>query len=118
MAKKRLEIILKNDQETINTECVGIVTDNKLKYNDNGILVILTIEKNKVHMVRENDEYQLNLEFSKESKNTLGSYLLKENNIILDLDIITNNLKITSNCINITYTLNDNTIMYTVYIKE
>ncbi len=117
MAKKSLEIILKNNEKTTVTNCIGIIADNKIKYNDNGILVVVDINNDKVCMTRENDEYQLKLEFI-EKKESIGSYLLKQNNIMLDLKLNTNKIKITNNYINITYTFNDEKIDYTVNIKE
>ena len=68
-------------------------------------------------MKRENNEYQLILEF-RNKKKTTGSYLLKENNIQFELDILTNDLIIEKEFISIIYEINNENKKYELEIRE
>ena len=117
MAKKEIEIILKTPDDLIKTNTTAIVGENAIKYREKDILVVLKQDSNTLFLTRENNEYQLNLEFQ-ENKKTLGSYLLKDNNIMLELEILTKDLKIDKNTIYIMYELHDEIREYIINIKD
>jgi hypothetical protein len=117
MAKRRIEVVLETENEKLNNNTLGIITDNTIKYNDNNIIVVVKYDNNRVVITRENDEYQLEMIFEKD-KTINGNYLLKENNVNLKLEILTKDLNIEENKIEITYILNDELRNYRLYIKE
>ena len=117
MAKKQIEVILETEDEILNNNTLGIITDNTIKYNDNNIIVVVKYDDNKVVITRENNEYQLEMIFVKD-KTINGNYLLKDNNINLKLEILTKELIIDNNKIEITYILNDELRKYRLHIKE
>ena len=117
MAKKEIEIVLKTPDDLIKVNTSAIVNENIVKYREKDILVVLKQYGNTLFLTRENNEYQLNLKFQ-ENKKTLGSYLLKDNNMILELEILTKNLKIDKNTIYIMYELHDEIREYIINIKD
>lgn len=117
MAKKEIEIVLKTPDDLIKINTSAIVNENIVKYREKDILVVLKQYGDTLFLTRENDEYQLNLKFQ-ENKKTLGSYLLKDNNMILELEILTKNLKIDKNTIYIMYELHDEIREYIINIKD
>ena len=117
MAKKDLEIVLITSDNTINNKINGIVIDNTIKYNEDGVMVVLEILDNSIKMTRSTDEYQLILKFNK-NEHELGTYLLKENNMKLDISVFTKELIIDNNKINIVYIINDEERNYSLLIKE
>lgn len=117
MAKRKIKISLKNNDEVIESELSALIIDNNIKYIDNDIIVNININNDIIIMKRENNEYQLILEF-KNKKKTTGSYLLKNNNIQFDLEILTNNLIIEDNFISIIYEINNEVKEYELKIRE
>lgn len=117
MAKRKIKISLKNNEEVIESELSALIIDNKIKYIDNDILVNIDINNDYIIMKRENNEYQLILEF-RNKKKTTGSYLLKENNIQFELDILTNDLIIEKEFISIIYEINNENKKYELEIRE
>jgi len=117
MAKKDLEIVLITSDDTLKNNISGIVLDNTIKYNDDGVKVVLDIKDNDICMMRTTDEYQLVLYFSK-NQHKIGSYILKENNMKLDISIYTKELIISNNNIKIVYTFNDEVREFNLLIKE
>lgn len=117
MAKKDLEIVLITSEDTIKNNISGIVLGNTIKYNDDGVIVVLDINDNNICMRRTTDEYQLVLYFSK-NQHKKGSYTLKENNMKLDISIYTKELIIDNNSIKIVYTFNDEIKEFSLLIKE
>ncbi len=117
MAKKEIEIVLKTPDELIKNDTLAIINENVIKYRDNDVSVVIKQDGNRIIMTRENNEYQLKLEFQ-ENKKTLGNYLLKDNNIMLELEILTKNLKIDKKTIYIMYQLHDEIREYRVSVKE
>lgn len=117
MAKKEIEVVLKTPDDLIKINTLAIITDDVIKYRDNDILVVIKKEQAKILLTRENNEYQLKLEFQN-NKKTIGNYLLKDNNIMLELEILTKNLKIDKETIYIVYELYDEIREYRVCVKE
>lgn len=117
MAKKEIETRLKNGDEVLKNKTLALVTKNMIKYSEDNIFVTIKIIEDLVILIRENNEYQLCLKLKKNNK-MIGSYLLKDNNLILDLEILTKDLKIDDNSIYIKYQLNDEDREYWINILE
>lgn len=117
MAKKEIEVVLKTPDDLIKINTLAIITKDVIKYRDNDMLVVIKQKNDKVLLTRENNEYQLKLEFEK-NKKTLGNYLLKDNNMLLELEILTKNLEIDKKTIYIIYELYDEIREYKVSVKE
>ena len=86
-----------NDIYNINTK--GIKEDNKIKFYDNEILNIITIDSDYIYIERKGKEYNINMSF-REGK-TKGTYKLK--GLSFDFDIKTNYIKKEDNYIEIDY---------------
>lgn len=117
MAKKEIEVVLKTPDDLIKINTLAIITKDVIKYRDNDMLVVIKQKNGKVLLTRENNEYQLKLEFEK-NKKTLGNYLLKDNNMLLELEILTKTLEIDTKTIYIIYELYDEIREYKVSVKE
>lgn len=117
MAKKNIEIKLITNENNIIQSIEALVNGNIIKYNDNDINVTLKKDNDNIVMIRENNEYRLKFKFNK-SKKEIGSYLLKENNILFDLEILTKELIIDENKIYILYELNEEIREFELNIKE
>lgn len=90
---------------TIKFECRGTIKDNCLTYHEKDLVVTLIYEKKVATLIREDANYKLNLLFEEE-KRTAGSYLLKEENLVLPIEIKTNKLEINEDKILIDYQIN------------
>ena len=44
MSKIKIKYSVKNSNETISNECLGILNDNRITYNDNGVMTIINID--------------------------------------------------------------------------
>lgn len=94
---------------TINDEyfyCEGIKNKNNIIYKDNNVSVKI-IFSDIIKIIRENSEYKIELNFNKNEK-TKVNYLLKEYNKSLELNLVTKNININNNYIEILYEIVDN----------
>lgn len=94
---------------TINEEyfyCEGIKNKNNIIYKDN-IVSVKIIFSDIIKIIRENSEYKIELNFNKNEK-TKVNYLLKEYNKSLELNLVTKNININNNYIEILYEIVDN----------
>lgn len=62
MSKINIKYSIKNPNETIQNECLGILNDNKISYTDNNIMTIFNIDS--LELIRRTDEYELKLLFN------------------------------------------------------
>lgn len=101
LAVKNIKIIINGhiNQEKINT--IGIKDNNKITYMLDNIKHKLVIEKDSIILTRENDEFKNNLIFN--INNSTSTYLLKSNNLEVDINIETKLIKHNENNINIIY---------------
>lgn len=78
---------------------------------------ILSIINSKMIILnRNNDEIESTMYFE-ENKKISSLYTMKENNISIDIDILTNKLEIKKNFIKITYTVIDSNTVYEYNIE-
>ena len=117
MAKINIEIKLKTDEQNIIQNIEATVNGNIIRYNDSNIEVTVKKDKNNITMIRENNEYRLKLKFNK-NKKEIGNYLLKDNNMLLNLEILTKELIIKEDYIYILYELNEEIREFELSIKE
>lgn len=73
-----------NNLELIETNC--ILNKNKITYNKDNIIHNIYVKDNYIVVKRENETFSQQMIFSKNKKN-LSSYLLKENNFNIDIEL-------------------------------
>ena len=103
-----------NDISEINTK--GIKNNNKITYYQDNIIHNIIIEDNKITLIRENEEFKSIIEFI-ENETKQSYYLLKNNNIAIDLNIKTNKIINNENNITITYEIIDSNESYEYKIE-
>ena len=98
--------LLNSDGETTNIETTGEFDkeNNVITYNENDLKVRLEMFSNKVIISRKNNEYDLKLEFQKNEKKEC-TYMVKSIGLELTVEVVTNELEITSNSVHLKYEL-------------
>lgn len=82
----------------------GILKDNTITYNHDGVIIKITFLNNKVFFERENKDMKIYLEFEK-NKSIITKYVIKDMGIELKLESRTKELIINNNNIIIEYDL-------------
>ena len=115
--KKALTSTLKNITENTKTEDKVIATKekNKITYQIDDFKYTIIIAPNKVVMNRKNNNLECTMYFEK-NKETSSTYSIKEGYNI-EINIKTNDLKITDNKIKIIYTVTDTNTIYEYNIE-
>jgi len=105
MSKVKIKSTLhdKSSNEVYSTDTIGIKADDKIKYQDNEINVVICVNDSGVVIDRKCKEYHLTLHLSQNNV-TKGTYEIYSLGII-DLDITTNKLIINENKIEMNYIL-------------
>lgn len=117
MKKKiSMKTVNQTSKEAININCTCIFNKNKIKYIHDSINYSIIINKNNLIITRENKEF-LNYMIYQNNKNTLGNYLLKENNMNFDLNIKTEELIIKENNIYIKYKILESKNIFEISIE-
>lgn len=106
MSKIKVKYNLKNSNQNLNNNCLGILNDNKIIYSDNEITTI--IDKEKLIITRKNVDYEIKLHILEEK----GYIDIKDGRIELELKIMAKTLE--NNKINIEYLLNNEKYIYEV----
>ena len=89
---------------------------NRLSYVYDNYKYTLIIESNeKAILIRENNEIKSIINFTK-NKTKQSNYILKNENITLDIDITTLVIEIDNNAIKIDYLVNDSNDKFEYYI--
>lgn len=117
MAKKRIETTLKTTDSEVKKNTLAIVNNKTIKYRDDDVLVTIEYNEEMLTLKRENNEYEIILPFKGHTK-LMGTYRLKEENLIMDLEVETKTLLISTNQIEIIYHLNDEKREYRLKIEE
>ena len=102
MSKIKISRILNKEKFTFN----GIKSKNIIKYKDKDMLVKIDISNN-ISLIRENEEYKLELIFNSENESS-GSYYLKKYNKKINISVNVNQLEIKENYFFINYNVEDN----------
>lgn len=118
MSRIKLNLSINNltEKSVQVNEYIGKKENNKIYYKDDNICVTILLDGNKINMVRKNEEYDLSLNFDQEII-TSGIYNIKEVGEIT-LDIITKQININNNQINIEYTLKTNGILIGEFVFD
>jgi hypothetical protein len=109
-----LKNLTENTQNLINTN--AIKKSNIITYIDNDTKHILMIEKSQIKLHRENIEFSHVMTFKK-NKTISSEYYMKENNYLLEFNILTTNIIISENKIDITYKIIESENVYN-YVLE
>lgn len=114
--KKKFKITLKGtDNLILITE--GIKQDNTYKYLEKDLIVLISLEKNKINIKRNNSEYTLKLNLELKKK-TISTYEFSGGNKIFDLNTYTEFLKIDDRSIQVKYKLEDNNFEFKLEVIE
>ena len=108
------------DEGTItNIDTFGIKNKNKITYNEETVTNTILQEDNKLILIRENDEFKNILIFDL-NKETISEYLLKENDLTIELNIKTNLVEIEDNYIKVRYLVidSDNEYEYNIEMSD
>lgn len=116
--KVKVNSILSNttDKENQIVECTGIKQKNKIIYKHENIKHSLIINNNNIELIRENDIFKNILSFQL-NKATNNEYYIKENNISVYINIITNEININENEIIVKYKVLDSNTEYIYKIE-
>ncbi len=96
-------VFSKNEEERL-TNVKAILKDGKINYKNNGVNVSITLLKDKIILIRENDDMKLTLEF--ENNKTLATkYIIKQLGIEVKVETKTKRLIINNNDFEIEYEL-------------
>lgn len=111
--RKKIKGYINNITENIieNYEEYAIVTKNKITYNSLGIKHTVYIKDKEVILVRENNDFRNILNF-KLNKSILSEYMIKKEDLILEINIKTLLLEVNTNYILIRYLVKDSNIVY------
>ena len=119
--KIRIKGFLKDiDEGTItNIDAFGIKNKNKITYNEETVANTVLQEDDKLILIRENDEFKNILIFDL-NKETISEYLLKENDLTIELNIKTNLVEIEDNYIKVRYLVidSDNEYEYSIEMSD
>lgn len=101
-------IVNHNIKSTSSIEVVkdkkGILKDNIITYNYDGVMIKLKLLENKISFERENKDVKIYLEFEK-NKSIITKYIIKDLKIEIKLETKTKNIIIKDNNIMIEYDL-------------
>lgn len=119
--KIKVKGYLKDIDEGIitNIDTFGIKNKNKITYNEETVTNTILQEDNKLILIRENDEFKNILIFDL-NKETISEYLLKENDLTIELNIKTSLVEIEDNYIKVRYLVidSDNEYEYSIEMSD
>lgn len=104
MSKIKVNYSIKNKEEIISNECLGILNNNRISYTDNNIMTSFNI--NTFELIRKTDEYEIKFLFNN------NICYINNNGNELSIDIEVKAKKIDINKIYIEYILSDEIYYY------
>ena len=115
--KGYLKNLTEKEEEIINT--IAIKNSNIISYIIDNIKYKLILEKEKISLQRENNEFSHIMIFVK-NKTIPSEYYLKESNYSLEFNILTTELILTNNKLEITYKIeeSENTYNYVLEMSD
>jgi len=96
-------VFSKNEEERL-SNVKAILKDGVINYKNDGVNVNITLLKDKIILVRENDNMKLTLEFE-ENKNLISKYVIKDLGVEIKVETKTNRLINNNNNFEIEYEL-------------
>ena len=119
--RKKLTGYIKNiNEDTLeNISSNAIITKDKITYINNNIKHVIHIKNNELILIRETNEFKNLLTFSLK-RSILSEYIIKKEDLCLEINIKTLELSITDKIIYIKYLILDsNTIYeYKLFLEE
>lgn len=119
--RKKLTGYIKNiNEDTLeNISSNAIITKDKITYINNNIKHVIHIKNNELILIRETNEFKNILTFSLK-RSILSEYIIKKEDLCLEINIKTLELSITDKIIYIKYLILDsNTIYeYKLFLEE
>ena len=119
--RKKLNGYIKNiNEDTLeNISSNAIITKDKITYINNDVKHIIHIKNNELILIRETNEFKNILTISLK-RSILSEYIIKKEDLCLEINIKTLELSITYKIINIKYLILDsNTIYeYKLFLEE
>jgi len=112
--KGYLKNLTENTEELIDTK--AIKTSNIISYVIDNTKYKLVLDKTKITLLRENNEFSHGIIFEENTTNS-SEYYLKESNYSLEFNILTIKLIINHNKIDITYKIKESENIYN-YVLE
>ena len=100
MSKININVIIKSNGEEIEENYLALKNNNKIIYQEKDCKTTVNLDEFKIK--RENDDYLLEMDFLPD-KETKGKYLLKKENSLIDLTILTDYLIMEDNLIILKY---------------
>ena len=100
MSKININVIIKSNGEEIEENYLALKNNNKIIYQEKDCKTTVNLDEFKIK--RENDDYLLEMDFIPD-KETKGKYLLKKENSLIDLTILTDYLIMEDNLIILKY---------------
>lgn len=119
--RKKIKGYIKNITENTaeNISSNAIITKDKITYLNNDIKHTIHIKNNELILIRENNEFKNILTFSL-NRSILSEYIVKKEELYLEINIKTLELIITSSYIYIKYLILDSntTYEYKLFLEE
>lgn len=111
--KKKIKGYLKNitDNEHEEIQENAILTKNKLSYIKDSVKYTILFKEKEIILIRESNEFKNILTFSK-NRSILSEYIIKENNLCIELEIETLELEYNEEKIYIKYKVADSNAIY------
>lgn len=111
--RKKLTGYIKNiNEETLeNISSNAIITKDKITYINNDVKHIIHIKNNELILIRETNEFKNILTFSLK-RSILSEYVIKKEDLCLEINIKTLELSITDKIIYIKYLILDSNAIY------
>lgn len=102
------------ENQTLKIDSKGIKNKNKITYSFDDVKYTIKTNNNNILLTRESDEFLNNFSFGDK---TCSSYLLKENNFNVDININTIDIDIKDNYIYVKYEIIDTKCIYEYKIE-
>ena len=116
MPKKEISYEIRNKEEKVSSNTIGILQDNIVKYKEkDNTIVHYHYDENILE--RENDDIKLKYRFKVKEK-TIGIIHIKDLKKDLKVEIITKSINKTNNLIEIHYQIEDNDYYYKLEVIE
>lgn len=111
--RKKLTGYIKNiNEDTLeNISSNAIITKDKITYINNNIKHVIHIKNNELILIRETNEFKNILTFSL-NRSILSEYIIKKEDLCLEINIKTLELSITDKIIYIKYLILDSNAIY------
>lgn len=111
--RKKINGYLKNvtDNEYDKINEFAIVTKNKLNYIKDNVKHTILFKEKEIILIRDSNEFKNILTFSK-NRSILSEYIIKENNLCINIEIETLDLNQTEKELYIKYKILDSNVIY------